>query len=70
MAYSVYENRNKDKAVVHRSDCPSYKVHGGADNDKRFWHDGYTTPDEAMKAAKATGRKDVRFCKYCAAPRL
>jgi hypothetical protein len=68
MTYRVYENWTvrPEKAMVHRSDCPY--ANGGpirppTKNGK--WHGPFATYKEALEAAEATGREEVRGCKYC-----
>lgn len=72
VTYRVYENwsARPDKAIIHRADC-SYANDGPIRPPTKNgqWHGPFATFEEALEAAKGTGRKDVRGCKYCSPSR-
>ena len=71
MTYRVYENRTvrPDKAIIHRSNCPwanDGPIRPPTKNGQ--WHGPFAIYQEALEAAKGTGREDVRGCKHCTPP--
>lgn len=69
MAYYVYENLVRNKAIVHRGDCGSCNegtgINGRPQNDRHIWHGPIPTRAAALQLAESTGRKDVRECQHC-----
>lgn len=69
MRWWVYENYPTDKAVVHRYDC-SHCNNGQGTQHKPSTRNGewlgpFSSREDAFKAARETGRRDVRGCKVC-----
>lgn len=71
MAYYVYENLVRNKAIVHQGNCSWCNYGKGPDNGKQpnakhIWHGDFAIRDDAIRFAERTGRKDVRECQHCA----
>ena len=69
MAYCVYENYPTNKARIHFSNCGHARYNGAEDCSRRptpngRWHGAFDTFEEALRAARRTGRK-VSECKHC-----
>ena len=63
--YVVYENYPTDAATVHVSTCWRYinRVCDETPNGK--WHSPFADRESALNFAKATGRRNLRFCRLC-----
>jgi len=68
MAFYVYENWRRKKAVVHKSDCPWCNFGKGIqqiDNGLNSrWLGEFPTLDKAISEAKMTNQP-IKFCKKC-----
>ena len=69
MGYWVYENFPNNKAMVHMDSC-GFCNYGegvrGRSPGTGEWHGPFESGEEASAKAWATGRSDVRGCKFCA----
>lgn len=69
MAYFVYENWTRDKAIVHRGDCTFCKrgqgLHGTGPTRNSRWHGPYETAADALIKAKSCRRTRTEGCAVC-----
>ena len=70
MSFWVYENKIRNRARIHVSDCRYCNngkgVGGAADNvEADVWHGPFKTYPEAETKANTLGRKDVAACGAC-----
>ena len=70
MRFWVYENKIRNRARIHTSECrycnDGKGVGGAADNTEADeWHGPFATFDEAEKHAISLGRKDTAACGAC-----
>ena len=60
--YVVYENYPTDAATVHVSTCGRARKPGVHTRNGR-WHGPFADRESALNFAKATGRRNLRFCR-------
>lgn len=69
MAYFVYENWVRDKAMVHRDNCAFCNagngLHGSRTTKSSTWHGPYDTAGDALTKAKACRRSRTEGCGSC-----
>jgi hypothetical protein len=67
--YYVYENWVRDKAMVHRSECPFCNdgngLHGSTHTKSSTWHGPYDSAAAAFEKAKACRRTRTEGCESC-----
>ncbi len=69
MNYYIYENSQYSKAMIHKGECEQCQEGQGKNPTviRRYskWHGPFDTLEQATRAAKATGQKNIRECKIC-----
>ena len=69
MAYFVYENWVRDKAIVHKGACAFCNegngLHGSRQTKSSTWHGPYASVGEALQRAKSCGRARTEGCQKC-----
>jgi hypothetical protein len=69
MAYFVYENWVRDKAIVHQAACvfcnEGHGLWGSRNTKSSTWHGPYDTADAALRKAKSCRRTRTEGCEKC-----
>ena len=63
-SYYVNEDKPTNRAIVHRDDGPCEVPRPKLERDGK-WYGPCDTKDEALRAARNTGRKIARECQIC-----
>jgi hypothetical protein len=65
--FYAYDNHHRDRATVHRSECPwcnhGRGVQGGSSGSNDQWHGPFSSADDAY--AQVSHRADVGYCAFC-----
>ena len=62
--YVVYENYPTNAATIHVSTCGRAREPGNCTPNGK-WHGPFADRESALNFAKATGRRNLRFCGIC-----
>jgi F-type H+/Na+-transporting ATPase subunit beta len=69
MSFWVYENWVRDKAMVHRADCPFCSngngLHGSRKTKSSTWHGPFDSADAALQKAKSCRKTRTEGCASC-----
>jgi F-type H+/Na+-transporting ATPase subunit beta len=65
--FYAYDNHHRDRARVHRAECPwcnhGQGVQGGSSGASDQWHGPFNTAENAY--ASVHHRADVSYCAFC-----
>jgi hypothetical protein len=65
--FYAYDNHHRDRARVHRGECPycnhGQGTHGGSSGANDQWHGPFDSADDAY--ARVSNRADVGYCAFC-----
>ena len=65
--FYAYDNHHRDRAQVHRGDCPwcnnGRGVQGGSSGANDQWHGPFSSADDAYGVVRH--RADVQYCAFC-----
>ena len=69
MTFHIYNNTTRDRGRIHRSECSFCNNGAGyreGDSGKHgHWIGPIANREEAIRVAKALGRKDMKACATC-----
>ena len=65
--FYAYDNHHRDRARVHRSECPwcnhGQGVQGGSSGANDQWHGPFDSAEDAY--ARVSNRSNVGYCAFC-----